>query len=78
MDNEQKMIDGFNHGYTIAKYDSELYNAITKDPQPKGEYLKAFVSGGREFEMEKDAPSLNKHKDTVDNPDKNKGIDIER
>lgn len=78
MDNEQKVLEGFNHGYTIAKYDHELYDAITKSTQPSGDYFKAFVSGGREFEREKQTPSISKSLDKDNTPNRPPNRDIEK
>jgi len=72
---EQKFIEGFNHGYIIAKHEPELYSKIEKGLDSKDEYVDGFVSGGKEYELEKHSPQKSHDKD---DRSKDRDIDIER
>ena len=45
--------DGFNHGYILAKYLSELANDFTHSANIESEYFNGLVSGKQEHQMEK-------------------------
>ncbi|HUZ59426.1 MAG TPA: hypothetical protein VMU83_11650 [Hanamia sp.] len=58
MNKEIKFIKGFNHGYTLAKYEPGLLSKIVKDINSKNDYVQGIVSGKEEFELEKSRTHL--------------------
>ncbi len=53
MDNQQKYIKGFNHGYILAEHEPELAKKLVKSGRSDNEYFKGIVSGKQEYEMDK-------------------------
>ena len=53
---EKQYSKGFNSGYLIAKHEPELYSTVTKGLDSKNEYIDGLVSGGKEYEHEKNIP----------------------
>ena len=53
MNKENQLLDGFNDGYTIQKYEPELAMRLLTDLDGVDEqYLKGFVAGAKEFQLE--------------------------
>ena len=75
-DNEVKYEKGFNNGYLIAKHEPELYSTVTKGLESKNDYLDGFLTGGKEYEHEKNMPNKSHGKDK--GKDRDKGIDHDR
>lgn len=67
---EKELIEGFNSGYSIAKYEPELALALEKGLKPQNEFTKGFLLGQKEFEIEK---TIEKN-----TPERDKDIDKER
>lgn len=55
---EQQYIQGFNNGYTLARYEPNLVTKITKNLSPTNDYLDGFFSGKEEFELENSRDQL--------------------
>lgn len=68
---EELYAKGFNNGYLIAKHEPQLYITLEKGFEGKNDYLEGFVSGGKEYEIEKNSPQKHQHKG------KNKSRDID-
>ena len=60
---EKELIEGFNSGYIIAKYEPELAAKLEKGLQPTNEYTKGLLLGQKEFEKEKDIQKAPPSKD---------------
>lgn len=55
MKNDDQILDGFNDGYIIQKYEPELANQMITNLDGVDEpYMKGFVAGAREYQMEKE------------------------
>lgn len=53
MDNQdQQFIQGFNHGYLLARYMPDLTSKIIKGINSTSDYFQGFFSGGKEWELE--------------------------
>lgn len=73
--NDERYLKGFNSGYILAKHTPEIYAVIENGIEPKSDYLEGFVSGGKQYEMEKHSPT--KHHNKEISKDKIKDRDIE-
>lgn len=86
-DSEKEIVEGFNAGYVIEKYRSDLYQQLSKSLEGVDTpYFGAFIEGGKESIKERELsrskaisrlrkftrPSRDRSKD------KDKGFDIER
>lgn len=63
MNNEKLYAKGFNNGYILAKHTPDIYSVIEKGIKPQTDYLEGFISGGKEYEIEKNAPSKQRDRD---------------
>lgn len=55
MKNDDQILDGFNDGYIIQKHEPELANQMIANLDGVDEpYMKGFVAGAKEFQMEKE------------------------
>ena len=53
MNKDDQILDGFNDGYTIQKYEPELAMRLLADLDGVDEpYMKGFVAGAKEFQLE--------------------------
>jgi hypothetical protein len=60
MKNDDQILDGFNDGYTIQKYEPELANQMIANLDGVDEpYMKGFVAGAKEYQMEKELDKSN-------------------
>ena len=63
---EQQYIKGFNQGYFLSKHQPEL--DLQRSVKGDTDFIKGFIAGGKEFEMEK--AKLSKLKDGFSKEDK--------
>ena len=75
-DHEKQYMKGFNSGYIIAKYEPDLYSTVIKGLQSNNELLDGFLTGGKEYEHEKNMPNKSHGKDK--GKDRDKEINRER
>lgn len=55
MNKEDKILEGFNDGYTIQKYEPELANSLLADLKEVDDpYMKGFLAGSKEYILEKE------------------------
>ena len=55
MENLDQHLEGFNDGYTIQKHEPELVNQIIANlDEVDAPYMKGFVAGAKEYQMEKE------------------------
>lgn len=60
MKNDDQHLEGFNDGYIIQKYEPELANQMIANLDGVDEpYMKGFVAGAREYQMEKELDNSN-------------------
>jgi predicted RNA polymerase sigma factor len=50
---DQRLIDAFNAGYTMQKYEPELLDKILKSDNAKSEYMQALAQGRQQHERER-------------------------
>ena len=50
---EKQYAEAFNNGYLIAKHEPELYTQLEKGLDTTNEYAHGLISGGKEYEVEK-------------------------
>lgn len=67
--NEELYVKGFNNGYILAKYAPGIYSTLETGIQPKTDYLEGFISGGKEYGIEKNSPQKNLDKGKYKNRD---------
>lgn len=77
MDTEKQYIQGFNNGYTLAKYEPDLMTKIIKNIHPTNDYLDGLFSGKVEYELEHTRTQLDDLK-RVRNESQNRENDLER
>ena len=60
MKKEEQHLEGFNDGYIIQKHEPELANQMIANLDGVDEpYMKGFVAGAREYQMEKELDKSN-------------------
>ncbi|WP_367389099.1 hypothetical protein [Lewinella sp. LCG006] len=60
MEKDQHMLDGFNDGYTIQKYEPELaQQMLTSLANTDAPYSKGFHAGAKEYQMEAELDKTN-------------------
>lgn len=64
---EQQYIKGFNHGYTLSRYEPGLTTKIIKNLNPANDYLSGFFSGKEEWELEQSRSQLDEIQRLRDN-----------
>ena len=52
MEQDQQYTNGFNHGYTLAKYLPELILNLMKGIHTTGTYFKGIIMGKEEYDLE--------------------------
>ena len=62
-DQEKQFVEGFNNGYLIAKHEPYLYTTLKTGFESKNEYLDGFLTGGKEYEHEKQPPNKSHDRD---------------
>ena len=55
MNNDDQILNGFNDGYIVQKYEPELAGKLIADLNNTDEpYAQGFVAGAKEYQMEKE------------------------
>jgi len=49
--NETQFIAGFNNGYLLAKFESQILNSVLKDITPNNSYILGMSSGQKEYKL---------------------------
>lgn len=57
--NEKQFIKGFNHGYVLAEYESQLLNVLLKGLQTINSYTSGISYGQKEYELKQTKNHLN-------------------
>lgn len=65
-------LKGFNHGYYIQQSNPELGEKMLAGAEEKTEYWHGFESGAKEYDIE-----ISQDK-SIDTPNKDQGMDIEK
>ena len=58
MNTEKQYIQAFNNGYTLAEYEPNLLNTISKNLSHSNMYLNGLLAGEQEHELEKNKEAL--------------------
>ena len=83
MKKDDQILEGFNDGYIIQKHEPELANQMITNLDGVDEpYMKGFVAGAKEYQMEKELDKSNLFPGMDENfhpdfSDKDKDIDKE-
>lgn len=78
MNAEKKFINGFNHGYTLAKHEPDILSKIVKNLNSTNDYVQGIVSGKEEFELEKSRTHLDDLTHIRNkSQDRDRGLEIE-
>ncbi|MEM6628834.1 MAG: hypothetical protein AAF694_04145 [Bacteroidota bacterium] len=90
MEKEDRILEGFNAGYTIQQYEPELMQTLQKDLENSNDpYIRGFLAGAKEYRIEKEMdrsnlfPGLDEgisrdfQEKGIDKGAKDKGIDMD-
>lgn len=69
---EQEFTKGFNNGFLIAQYESEIASMVVKDIKSDSHYFQGLIAGKQEYELNK-----NRYQIKDNDRSRNKG-DIEK
>lgn len=58
---DEKVADGFNSGYFLAKEHPQILQTLLNGAQGNSEYLESLKAGQKEYEMEEYAKRMNEH-----------------